>query len=369
MATHYGPKKGDESCLRGRFGIRANVPRFFKIISDSEAHKLRLPTEFTKRYGNYLPARVFLKVPNGLVWKIELIHSNGETWLNGGWQLFEEYYSIRIGHFLTFGYIGDAYFEVHIFNTTATEIEYSYYDSLERNAGRNQVAEAEEAESESESDDSVVFVKEISAGKNKGRNYQDVDDDAMSWKESRRNMRESDGGLRAERLRRSARGKQNTSSTAKNKSRFPHSSPNHRSDFPEHNEPDRKQVQLQARDDSNSFKAYERALEFMSVKPNRNPFTIVVMHPSYACADRSFVNIPSDFSKEILLELGNSSILLVCEGKTWQVKCINYRNRGASLSSGWGKFVEDNDLKAGDACVFEVSKRINLEWEVIIFRR
>ncbi|XP_073038874.1 B3 domain-containing transcription factor VRN1-like isoform X2 [Primulina eburnea] len=309
MTSDYGLKKGDESGSSGS-GIGT---KFFKIVSNPGAHKLRLPPEFTRRCGHNLPDRVSLEVPNGLVWKVELTHSDGEAWLQGGWQRFEEYYSIRLGHFLLFKYVGDSHFEVNIFDTSATEIEYSYYDSLERDVGVNQVAETEVVECES--DDSVVFLKEIFAGKN----VSSLD-----------------------------------------------SSPNHRSDI-ELKYPDRKQVEQQARYGYDKCKAYKRALDFMSEKPNENRFTILVMHPSYVCTGRSALHISLEFAKEILVGTGNISILLVCEGKTWPVRCI-CRKRRVSFTTGWRKFVADNNLKVDDVCVLQVSKMIDNAFEVIIFR-
>lgn len=297
MTSDYGRTKGDEAGSSGS-GIGA---KFFKIVSNPGAHKLRLPLEFTQVYGHNLPSRVSLEVPNGLVWEVELIISNGEAWFHGGWQRFEEHYSLRVGHFLIFEYVGDSHFEVHIFDTTATEIEYSHCDSHETDTGMNQVAETEEVECES--DDSVIFLGEI---------------------------------------------------------------PNHRSDI-ELKYPDTKQVQQHARDGNNKFKAYRRALAFMSEKPTENRFTIVVIHPSYVSTGHSALHLRLAFGKEILVGTEKSSILLVYEGKTWPVTCICRKQR-ASFTSGWRKFADDNDLKAGDACVFEVSKTTNVEWKVIIFR-
>lgn len=369
MTTDYSPEKGDGSGSNGS-DIEAKLPKFFKIVSNQGVHRLRLPPEFTRRYGHNLTDSLSLKVPNGLVWKVELVqYSNGEAWLHRGWQRFQEYYSIQLGHLLLFKYVGNSHFEAHIFDTTATEIEYSYYDSLERDALMNQVAKTE-----SESDDSVVFLKEILAGKNVGRKHQDVDDDnnpPPTWGKKRR-MQEYDG-LHSEKLRRSSRVEQNSSSHVKKESSFPDSSPNYQSYIDEHGEgtklkyPDRKQVQQRAVDGNERFKAYTRALVFMSEKPTRNLFFVVVMHPSYVSTRRSALHIPPVFAKEISLGNGNSSILLVYEGKTWLVRCVRGK-QGATLTTGWRKFTEDNDLKVGDACVFEASKRINLAWDIIIFR-
>ncbi|XP_073274810.1 B3 domain-containing transcription factor VRN1-like isoform X2 [Primulina huaijiensis] len=290
MAKDYSTEKGDGSGSNGCGIYGAKVPKFFKIVSNPGEHRLRLPPEFTRKYGHNLPDCVSLKVPNGLLWKVELqIHSNHEAWLHRGWRLFEEYYSIQLGHLLLFKYVGKEHFEVHIFDTTATEIQYSYYDSLERNA-------------------------EILAGKSMGRENQDVDD-----------IDEHSGGTEL------------------------------------------KQVQQRARDGNNIFEAYTRASIFMSKKPIKNLFSIVVMHPSYVSNQRSALHIPPVFSKAILPVKVTSSILLVSEGKTWPVRYICGKKR-ASLTSGWREFAGDNDLKVGDVCVFEVSNRINLTWDVIIFR-
>ncbi|XP_073047344.1 B3 domain-containing protein At3g18960-like isoform X2 [Primulina eburnea] len=289
MAEDYSTEKGDGSGSNGCGIYGAKVPKFFKIVLNPGEHSLRLPPEFTRKYGHNLPDCLSLKVPNGLVWKVELIHCSYQAWLHRGWRQFEEYYSIQLGHFLLFKYVGKEHFEVHIFDTTATEIEYSYYDSLERNA-------------------------EILAEKSVGRENQDVDD-----------IDEHSGGTEL------------------------------------------KQVQQRARDDNNRFEAYTRASIFMSKKLIKNLFSIVVMHPSYVSNRRSALHIPPAFSNAILPDKATCSILLVSEGKTWPVRCISGERR-ASLTSGWKVFAADNDLKVGDACVFEVSNRTNLTWDVIIFR-
>lgn len=84
-----------------------------------------IPDEFVIKYGADLRDVVFLEVPTGAIWKVELLqNSNGTKYLNNGWNQFKEYYSIAIGYFLLFQYNGNSHFSVCIFDLSASEIEY-----------------------------------------------------------------------------------------------------------------------------------------------------------------------------------------------------------------------------------------------------
>lgn len=69
---------------------------------------------------------MFLKVPHGSTWPIELKKcDNGMFWLGKGWREFMEHYSIGHGHLVVFKYEGDSMFHVIIFDKSASEIDYS----------------------------------------------------------------------------------------------------------------------------------------------------------------------------------------------------------------------------------------------------
>ncbi|RDY14464.1 B3 domain-containing transcription factor VRN1, partial [Mucuna pruriens] len=48
-----------------------------------------------------------------------------------------------------------------------------------------------------------------------------------------------------------------------------------------------------------------------------------------------------------------------CDGEKWDVSCTCHgpRNKAMVIAKGWSKFVRDNDLSEGDACVLELIKR------------
>nr|XP_009780916.1 PREDICTED: B3 domain-containing protein At1g49475-like [Nicotiana sylvestris] len=69
---------------------------------------------------------VYLEVPTGEVWEVEVVLSHGQICLGIGWQDFRDFYSISCGHFLMFGYNARSHFNVSIFDLSASEIEYPY---------------------------------------------------------------------------------------------------------------------------------------------------------------------------------------------------------------------------------------------------
>ena len=85
-----------------------------------------IPQTFLREYGNSLSNFVFLHLPTGAEWPVELLKLHGEVLFSSGWQRFADFYSIGYGHFLLFRYEGSSHFHVLIFDMTASEIEYPY---------------------------------------------------------------------------------------------------------------------------------------------------------------------------------------------------------------------------------------------------
>ncbi|KAE9466912.1 hypothetical protein C3L33_01185, partial [Rhododendron williamsianum] len=126
--------------------ISSPYPANLNLMND-----LKIPRKFTSTYGKDLANHVFLKVPDGMVWKVELIKSDEDAWLCNGWKEFAGHYSVCFGHFLVFRYDGDSNFHVIIFDMTASEIEYPFRatcgDETDANhMGNSQVPDTEEIE-------------------------------------------------------------------------------------------------------------------------------------------------------------------------------------------------------------------------------
>lgn len=80
-------------------------------------------------------------------------------------------------------------------------------------------------------------------------------------------------------------------------------------------------------------------------------------------------NIPVYFAMENLpgQENKHKLRLRVQNRGIWSATCSLLSGR-ARINNGWDKFVKQNSLKVGDACVFEVDKHEKLLWNVTIFR-
>ncbi|KAL9265005.1 B3 domain-containing transcription factor VRN1-like protein, partial [Drosera capensis] len=106
--------------------LTGGKPHFFKIIISSIQHKqLRIPPKFAKKYGKDLSKKACLTVPNGTVWKVDIVKSGDVIRLSSGWDKFMENFSIKLGHFLVFRYEGNSCFYVLVFDMSASEIKYA----------------------------------------------------------------------------------------------------------------------------------------------------------------------------------------------------------------------------------------------------
>ncbi|KAK8993051.1 hypothetical protein V6N11_049107 [Hibiscus sabdariffa] len=95
-----------------------------------------------------------------------------------------------------------------------------------------------------------------------------------------------------------------------------------------------------------------------------NPVFMVVMQPSYC--------VPPDFARNYFTMHKCSLTLCNSPGKIWHAKYYSnskYKNMLARIYGGWRAFVEDNHLRAGDICVFELIKHSGSEisMEVVIY--
>ncbi|KAL6551687.1 hypothetical protein OROGR_007841 [Orobanche gracilis] len=319
--------------------VTAGAVHGFRYLG-SKMHKAwkswwKIPAEFMKRYGHNLPNRVGLKVPSGSTMEVELNHSNDITMLQKGWIEFKERYSIGYGQFLMFEYNGKSEFNVVIFDKTALEINYpSDADdhSNKRIADDRKHPESEDTNGIVESDDSAVSLEESSGTGNKKKRkagYQENDEARARTSESKLYEPSPEEEY--------STGSEST-----------------------------ERVEMQRYVAKETSMAYHKAAAFVSDHISRSPYFICLMQHSYVSYGFCLY-VPVSFARRNQLCEGANSVTLVAEGKKWSVRCL-WRNSRADVSLGWKRFVQDNRLKVGDACIFEVVKSNKLVWDVVIFR-
>ncbi|CAN1844922.1 B3 domain-containing protein At1g49475 [Linum perenne] len=82
-----------------------------------------------KKYAKIsLGTTAILQVPTGDEWKVAITRdASGTNWFTGQWKEFYAFFSISLGHFLTFNHNGNSHFSVTIFDMSTCEIEYPIY--------------------------------------------------------------------------------------------------------------------------------------------------------------------------------------------------------------------------------------------------
>ncbi|OMO77155.1 hypothetical protein COLO4_25308 [Corchorus olitorius] len=141
----------------GRCNRHSPEPHFFKVVFEDAIRegKLGIPSKFAREYGNTLSSPVFLKVPTGPLWEVELAKCDGKIWLQNGWEKFAQHYSMQHGYFLVFRLEGNSHFHVLIFDRKASEIKYPH-------ANDNEEIQQQEVKIEEESEeDSIQIIDDI----------------------------------------------------------------------------------------------------------------------------------------------------------------------------------------------------------------
>ncbi|KAG0548523.1 hypothetical protein BDA96_01G173800 [Sorghum bicolor] len=100
------------------------------------------------------------------------------------------------------------------------------------------------------------------------------------------------------------------------------------------------------------------------------PICVAVMkNNNIGVAQRWMLELCSGFASVYLPTMGQT-ILLQCEGKTWEAKMMFHNGRRWFLNGGWPNFARGNSLRVGDMCLFELkAKESKLTMAVHIIRK
>ncbi|KAG5012650.1 hypothetical protein JHK82_024796 [Glycine max] len=294
---------------------------FVKIIlTTSLADGILLPKKFTRKYGDGMSNPVFLKPADGTEWKIHYTKHGGEIWFQKGWKEFATYYSLDHGHLLFFEYEGTSHFDVHIFDSSALEIDYPSHGTHE---GKDNLVEI--------SDDSVeILGEQFSCQNTRGSSPQPC--------------------------------KKMKNSITTNVERSPNVVNLHQHVPTISNSSQKATFMKQMLDEDDGIGIFNTeypkveqststALKKASTFRSEHPFFRLVMKPSFI--NGYYLEIPPQFAERYLKKTHAIVILEILDGRTWSVICSATR-----LTEGWQKFASENNLNVGDVCVFELIQKI-----------
>ncbi|KAJ7961895.1 B3 domain-containing protein [Quillaja saponaria] len=348
--------------------------QFFKIILHQSLMDgmLRIPRKFVMKYGADLSNLVFLKLPNGEEWKVNLTKQDGEVWFQNGWKEFAEHYSLAHGHLLVFRYEKTSYFHVHIFDVSAIEIDYTdqelhVLDKEESDQNEDPSVQIlidsdddSVADILTESDDESVEILELipSCQKRKEKSSVECIQPCKIMKTSEGGKAKSNPTLPIKSPYTRHKGIQ--SEGTKVNEDF-HSSKTKR----EYQEPEVLGCK-QSLDGLENDRAFERAWKFNS----KYPFFRISMSRSYANGAK--LNLPTKFVRTYLEQNRglSAATLQTPDGRTSHVKYrfqIYQKLPKVEFQYGWRSFAVDNNLKVGDVCIFEMINSSELTFKVSIF--
>ncbi|XP_038723789.1 B3 domain-containing transcription factor VRN1-like isoform X2 [Tripterygium wilfordii] len=348
-------------------------PHFLKIILEDtmRAGKLGIPSNFVRKYGSSLPNVVFLRVPNGPDWRVELSRHNDNVWLHNGWREFAEHYSLDYGHLLVFEHKGCSQFYVMIFDKSAIEINYPYYGTIggEVHEEHNLGGEGKELkQKKTVSDESVEISDDLTTNKSARASVDSL--------QPRKKMRNDSASQTKHSLMRVPLSRENDAQCNGPK---PGISPCSRKEFGGAGSTSSRRIRSNAgivdRTSSLSSKEKAKALERASAFQSKYPYFVMVMQPAYVpVRGKCRLAIPTPFSRKHLGAKQGNVTLCVSDERTWSAKYQFYRRRSSPIralsfiSNGWKGFVHDNNLKVGDVCAFELITTRDIKFKVFIFR-
>ncbi|KAJ8763417.1 hypothetical protein K2173_002300 [Erythroxylum novogranatense] len=365
-------------------------PYFHRLILSStiQERKLRIPDNFIKKYGNDFSTTVRLAAPGGHAWAIGLVKADNKVWLHENWHEFVERYSIRVGYFLVFRYEGHTFFNVHIFNLPASEINYQsttlsgkrslVFEEIEDDYIESLSPSAPDLDSKTYNapvlqklfnESKLNYVNWYGEGNphvQKGTNFTDAASQPRRDIGSQFSAVEHKSPVEEVKMYRPGGELHKTKKSGRKRRKM---------------EP-YEQLSAQHEDDSEMrFRFYEsasarkrtitaeereRAINAAKAFEPVNPFCRVVLRPSYLYRG-CIMYLPSCFAEKCLSGVSGFIKLQFAGGKQWPVRCLNRGGR-AKLSQGWYEFTLENKLGEGDVCVFELVKSRDIILKVTVFR-
>ncbi|KAE8667422.1 B3 domain-containing protein REM19 [Hibiscus syriacus] len=351
----------------------------------------KIPNKFVKKFGDELSSIATLAVPGSRLWLVELRNENNRVWLDCGWTVFMEFYSICIGYFLVFRYEGNSRFNVHIYNLKAAEINYqsnslnnSHEPCYDKHLNDTEDGDVAGIKASQPADSSSYFLvdndfdEDVDHDRKKCKNSTCLDqknheDDLQATFQSTR-----DKGIQVN-------GVEVISATDEGVLYFLNGTQKNTKEIKQEIEPDigeyesfgksNVKVELPAMNSPRSIQRSRRdattegkqiALRAAAMFKPDNPFCRIILRPSYVYKG-IFLHIPRCFALRYLNGVDGIITLQVSEGKKWPVRCI-YGQSSWKFSKGWAEFVLDNNLDEGDVCVFELINTKEIVLKVTIFR-
>ncbi|KAI3914820.1 hypothetical protein MKW92_020853 [Papaver armeniacum] len=340
---------------------------FFTFLSKNYHHYLKLPKKFVKN-SEIGGSIVSLKGPSGQTWTVELMRrGDSKLYLKRGWEIFVKEHNLKENDVLFFKYSSGVFDVLMLDDGDFCEKESSYFvrnchhsSSWGLNEGRrgeNEPRRYKEGENEPRRSEEVESEPSIEITEPKRLRYTEkpitISDEEQEEEDADREtprllgrvpvcyqprLPKSVPGCKSKALVRTTE----VSVTGEN---------SEGDEEMEVNQVSPLAIALQKR----TVHAKEIHLPYKQAvregKRRGTPHFVVLIQPSHV-SGICFMVIPIKSARKYL-PYGSDNISLKMNGKTWQAQYTYYGRIAGFRGAGWKKFVLNNKLEVGNACLFE----------------
>ncbi|XLT15033.1 hypothetical protein HN51_060723 [Arachis hypogaea] len=306
----------DSSNFQRNKNSLSTLIRFFKIVlrKSLDDGYLKIPNKFSRKYGGDMPNPVKLQPPDGTEWRIDWTNRDGEILFENGWKEFATFYTLENGHVLWFEYNGTSNIKINIFDMSALEIDYPSNGRIR-------------------DDNSVEILDEPPPRRGRGRPKKKVIAEPKQSRASTTTSKIMKSAIKTKDIDKNPN-TQNLKLHVENEK-----------DGQSEETGDLKLPIIQrARPDMDEAKKFK----------SKNPSFVIKIKQMHQTG--SPANLPVCFFRMYFENTKEYATLRVGK-KQWHATLIYYPNRKNALISNWRLFVEENNLKAGDVCIFELINR------------
>ncbi|XP_050378518.1 B3 domain-containing transcription factor VRN1-like [Argentina anserina] len=317
----YFPEKVKRKLVSFFFSVNMSYLITF-VLEAKNCHVVqKLPVKFVKDHGDELSNPVHFKF-RGIEWPMKLKRHKDEAWFDKGWEEFSKSYSFEYNDLLIFAYEGNSTFQVSLFDRPPKLIESDEDDLIPPSPQPHITTHSSGGQAEVQEEASSL---------------ETIHRSRLELKRKRDLVAEKDDGEAEYEL--------NTRQGIKNS---------------------RMRRKLDFSGKRNRGQRFQRASETMQrVKPEYPLFKIeLLQNVNYGL----ILSLPYEFMRTHLSSESGEVTLQVSDGRIWKValKCENSR---AEFHDHWWEFIQDNQLKVGDACVFMLIDYARPLFEVVIFHK
>ncbi|GAB4847040.1 hypothetical protein Ancab_026052 [Ancistrocladus abbreviatus] len=306
---------------------------FFKVfVPQICSHRLLIPPAFQKHVEDNVPQKSTITTPANKKWIVSMERDGSNLFFKDGWQEFVNYHTLEFGDFLIFRYDGNSSFTVKLFGKNGCAKQ----SDVAGNCNKPSLIKPKPEETEV-----LLPLGKRETIRNIYGKMEKRKDECLGPKFAEKRKRgrpRKEDSLSFKGLKHGKQGTQVQQAIYDKKIEVT------------------KPLALR-----HNCPALAAANRYVSSYPS---FTFAV---TAASVRRNRLYVPCKFVRNYIKGRSRDIYLLVSD-KFWTVRLFIYPKYCGELTTGWRAFAMENDLQAGDVCIFELVGLPNVTLKVSIFR-